>query len=607
MLIIWTGLGHPAEVNSFDPTYLDLLQMAQNKPNDAIDQLEKIDLADFSANQKAQHHYFKSIFYSYLDYPNKALETAEKGLSFVNKQEQPWLYHHLTLEKINAMTSMGKGLNGFNDAEKAMNWAQQNNHLQLYLNSLFVLSNLYIQIEDYYKALDLVQQGYEMAPEEGIEFIKADFSSQLSGIYISRNEFAIALPYLEEVYEHEKSKNNLLGMTVSLYELGRAHLALENHEQGIKYLHESIAISEQIQDKQGTAYANNELASHYIEKEEYPKAETLLLNSAEIFIQSENIYLLFDTYYQLSNLYIDMKQLDQAEAYIELARPLIASEQHKYGQISINRLEANLLAAKGQHDQAFDILKQTIKQQGELEAKQSAEKLHAIRAHYELEAKNRENELLSNKNELQEQEIDRKTQQNIWLFSLLIALLVITALFVYFIVKLRKQTKKLHYLANYDELTGLRNRNNTITVIRRELHNLSEHDNLFLVMVDLDHFKKINDRFGHVLGDKVLSYFGEVCMQLFKENTFVGRVGGEEFMICITGKSNQEVYDLIEQLRIKTKQMPEHITAPDLEVSISAGICQADENRNTFRTLHKCADEAMYQAKNTGRNRIVVS
>ncbi|MEZ5472246.1 MAG: diguanylate cyclase [Marinicella sp.] len=596
---------YTAEVNSFDPAYMDLLKLAQSEPNAALEQLESIDMSDFSANQKAQHFYFKSIFFSYLDYPNKGIKAAENGLNFVTKQEQPWLYHHLMLEKIHAMTNNGKGLNGFSDAEKALEWATANDDLQLKLNSLYVLSNLYIQIEDYYKALDLVQEGYELAPEEGIEFVKADFSSQLSGIYIYRNEFSIALPYLEEVYEHEKSQGNLLGMTVGLYELGRAYMVLENHELGIKYLQESLKISEQIQDLQGIAYANNELATHYIEKKEYSEAEALLLKSAEIFSQSGNVYLLFDTYYQLTNVYTESGDIESAEKYIALAKPLIANEGHQYGAIAIKRLEANLLAAKNHHDQAFIILKETIKQQNELDAKQSAEKLHAIRAHYELESKNKENELLTNKNVLQEQELDRKTQQNIWLVTLLVSLLVITALFIYFTIKLRTQTKKLHYLANYDELTGLRNRNNTITVIRKQVDNLSEQENLFLVMVDLDHFKNINDQFGHVLGDKVLSYFGELCMQLFSENTIVGRVGGEEFMICIRGKSKQEVNELVELLRVKTEKMSEHMSAPGLTVSISAGICQADEVRNSFRTLHKCADEAMYQAKNTGRNRIV--
>jgi diguanylate cyclase (GGDEF)-like protein len=594
-------------INTFDSHYFDLLRIAESDPHTALDRINKIDIHGLNPFQKAQHLYFKSIFYSHLDYPNKALSHVQNALKLIDKEQQPWLYHHLSLERVNAWNRMGQVLKGFEDAENALSWSIQNEFLQLQLNSLYTLSSLYIQIEDYYKALSLVQEGYELAPSTGLMFVKADFSSQLAAIYIYREEFEIALPFLEETYQHEKEKNNLLGMAIGLYELGRAHLVLGNDKTGIEFLQESIQLSEQINDHQGLAYANNELANYYIDQKQFSVAEKLLHESLQKFTDANNLFMLFDTYSQLTSLYTSTAQLDKAEAFIELARPLTKSEELPYGEIAVQRMEAKILAAKGNHSKAFEILEQTIHKQQSLESKQSTDKLHAIRAMYEIESQNRQNDLLLDQNLMQEQALAKEKQQKMWLLVLLILASIIITLFIFLLFKIKKQTQKLHYIANYDELTGLRNRNNTIRSIRSLIEQPLKGEQLFLIMVDLDHFKSINDEYGHALGDKVLSVFGEYCHEVFNEEDIVGRVGGEEFMICLIAKNKKAVQQLIEELRIKTSNMPNHVKAPGLKVSISAGICMADNEKNRFRVLHKCADQAMYQAKNAGRNQVVFS
>ena len=601
------SLAHASSINEFNPLYLDIIQHAENKPQEALKQLISINTEDFTNSQKAEHLFFQSIIYGYLDYPNKMLESAEKGLSLIDKNNQTWLYHFLTLSQVDAWDRNGIGLKGFGEVEAALDWSRQNDHLQLQLNGLFILSNLYIQIEDYYKALSIIQEAYQMAPEEGPFYVKADFSSQMAAIYVYRGEFEIALPFLVETYEYQKKKNNELGISIGLYELGRAYLVLNQTEKGIAMLEESIERSKNINDIQGIAYAQNELANQFLKIKAYDRAESLLLESIRIFNQSNNTYMLFDSNIQLSMLYAEIDNITLAEKYLEEAKQLIDPKLLPYSNISTQKQQAAILAAKDQYMEAYELLLKTIKEQQELEAKQSVDKLHQIRAMYELEANNAKNALLNNKNQLQRQELDRKKTQNIWLILMLILAVMFMIMIVFFMLKFKKQAIKLHNLANYDELTGLRNRSNTIKSIKGLLSSSDEAQDISLIMIDLDHFKSINDQFGHALGDKVLSTFGQYCKQVFGNDEIIGRVGGEEFLICLKGFNLDKVYALVENLRLKTASMHETIKAPGLQVSLSAGLCVSKNNSSTFHQLLKCADHAMYQAKHAGRNQIVTN
>jgi diguanylate cyclase (GGDEF)-like protein len=127
-----------------------------------------------------------------------------------------------------------------------------------------------------------------------------------------------------------------------------------------------------------------------------------------------------------------------------------------------------------------------------------------------------------------------------------------------------------------------------------------------LLMFDIDHFKKINDHYGHPVGDQILRALSEQCRANSRSVDVVCRYGGEEFVIFLP-ETNSEVAQIVaERLRHTVMETSFPTDAGPLKITISIGAAQANE-RDVLKTLIERADSALYAAKRTGRNRVVVS
>ncbi|XBJ49451.1 diguanylate cyclase [Shewanella sp. H8] len=168
---------------------------------------------------------------------------------------------------------------------------------------------------------------------------------------------------------------------------------------------------------------------------------------------------------------------------------------------------------------------------------------------------------------------------------------------------LSQQNDKLEELASKDPLTRLYNRRAFSTLVDKEISRAKRHDlSLTLVILDIDHFKRINDMFGHNVGDDILCHFAhELSANMRKEN-LICRWGGEEFVILIPEATSDSVFKYIDQMRNKISLMN---FAPVDRLTFSAGMATlgADES---FKEWFQRADRALYTAKGSGRNCIVV-
>ncbi len=557
-------------------------------------------------NQQAQLQLVLSQIYSNLDYPDKMLHHTELGLKKIDVQSEPWLFNFLTVTRIEALDRLDKGGSEIETLQSIIDWSTVNQQPELTALALIQISYLYIKIEDYKKALDAIQSAAKFAPDSGLFVKKSDVAYHMAAIYVHRNEFELALPYFEASYAEHKANQNFIGMSVDLFEMGRANLELMNNELGVLQLLQSIEVSTSIGDDQGIAYANAELAYHYINQQEYALAEKALSQAGQLFKQASNANRLFDIIIQSVRLNTELGDFQTAQSYLDEATALNQLHQIRYGQITIDKNKSSLLAAQGDYQGAYETYLQARQSEDTLESQLSAEKLHEVRARYEVESNALKNQLLAEQNQEQVTTIKFQTKLNtIMLISIgLLGLLLFLSLWLN--QKLKKQGLKLHELANFDELSGLKNRSNIVSSIRSELEKLNQDDQFSLVMIDLDHFKTINDTYGHALGDKVLQTFGSYCLTLNQHTNLIGRLGGEEFLIGFNGNEPGSVYQLIDELRIKTEKMPSVISAPGLKVSLSAGICYS-HGSHRFRDILKVADDVMYEAKRKGRNQIVTA
>ena len=167
----------------------------------------------------------------------------------------------------------------------------------------------------------------------------------------------------------------------------------------------------------------------------------------------------------------------------------------------------------------------------------------------------------------------------------------------------------LKYLTIHDHLTGLLNRRFLEEEAAKEIARADRYQSkLSFLMIDIDHFKKINDQFGHRTGDKALCTLADHLGKLIRESDYLARFGGEEFLLILPDTSSEKALSLAEKLRQYVAQMPIPRQGKEpITMTISIGVSTFPKNGKDWETLFKAADLALYRAKELGRNRVEVA
>lgn len=166
--------------------------------------------------------------------------------------------------------------------------------------------------------------------------------------------------------------------------------------------------------------------------------------------------------------------------------------------------------------------------------------------------------------------------------------------------------RELHARATTDDLTGLDNRRHFIARLHEETARLqrNEGERASVLMCDLDHFKRVNDTWGHAAGDQVLKHFAQLLRQALRKVDSAGRVGGEEFAVLLPGASAHDAFAFAERLRSHVEQNPAVFENEPIGITVSIGIAELDARTAQGDKALKHADRALYRAKSGGRNRI---
>jgi len=176
-------------------------------------------------------------------------------------------------------------------------------------------------------------------------------------------------------------------------------------------------------------------------------------------------------------------------------------------------------------------------------------------------------------------------------------------------LRLREKTQQLEYLAKTDFLTGLNNRGCFFELSAQAISMANRaSNNLVVAMLDIDHFKQVNDNYGHDIGDKVLKIFSELLTQSFRDYDIIGRIGGEEFALCLPNTDIESAYLACERFRQLIAQTDIAIqpdSTKQFSVTVSIGLTKSDGDFLSVDELLKQADHALYFAKSNGRNQVV--
>ena len=195
--------------------------------------------------------------------------------------------------------------------------------------------------------------------------------------------------------------------------------------------------------------------------------------------------------------------------------------------------------------------------------------------------------------------------------SLLVPLIVspsVTLLLFQTVNNLDSDLKRLRYLLKRDDLTQIFNKKYFIKRATEVFNSAKKNStyNFAILMADVDYFKKVNDTYGHLVGDDVLCKLAKICSLNVRENDLVARYGGEEFIILLSDVNLKKGLSIAERIREKVEQASFIHDNEAVKCTISIGISFIDDKILNIDELLRKADQALYDAKNNGRNCVVL-
>lgn len=171
----------------------------------------------------------------------------------------------------------------------------------------------------------------------------------------------------------------------------------------------------------------------------------------------------------------------------------------------------------------------------------------------------------------------------------------------------QQANKQLQELSRIDHLTGLYNRGYWESRLIQEFKRFDRYElSSSLIMLDIDHFKNVNDTYGHTVGDDVIRQVSKALKAQIRDLDIAGRYGGEEFGIILTGTNADGAKVFAERLRQTIEQMVVHTEGQLVKFTVSMGISQLNEEINGHRIWIEHADQALYRSKENGRNQVTI-
>jgi diguanylate cyclase (GGDEF)-like protein len=204
--------------------------------------------------------------------------------------------------------------------------------------------------------------------------------------------------------------------------------------------------------------------------------------------------------------------------------------------------------------------------------------------------------------------IELSKQAETWIFASTILVIVFELSIVMFIFShmITSRENKLKEMASIDPLTGVNNRRNFIQVAESLYGKKSQQKKAFsLLLMDIDHFKQVNDTHGHMVGDNALRLIADLLKTLIRPQDILARYGGEEFILLLPETNLETACELAESIRLAVESLEiPSINQKHINCTLSCGVSQGDQNLVGLDCIVKQADDALYCAKSQGRNRV---
>ena len=457
--------------------------------------------------------------------------------------------------------------------------------------SLEVLSYASYFIVDYISAMNYIIEFSKVVEEDGniSELIKT--YNVFISLYTRQGDYEEALNYLKKVEILAKNHQLKLEEVKNENNYGFFYNTTKSFEMAIPHLERAVELASTYRFYDLLTIIQGNLALSYLRTNQVEKSKMILdqvflalkpgssrFSRAEAYMYRGEIYAIEGDYLEAINQVKASKVISLKHGYIaELAEA--------------TRILSEIYVKTGDFEKAYFELKDYIEYSDILseDAKQGA--VAKLKAQYDMNKKNTETDLLKEQYAILEEQ-NRKIQEQANELERLNEVLA-------------RQNDDLHQSAIEDYLTGVYNRKYFTLKLREEFSIAKEHNrNLAAIIIDIDHFKKINDTYGHLVGDEIIKHISGICEESLDSDSIIGRFGGDEFMVLMIDADIDDAEEKANEFISSLAYEPLVIDKKPIPVTLSIGV--ADNRYLSPRTSDEMihiADQGLYLAKDLGRNR----
>ena len=504
--------------------------------------------------------------------PQKLIDSAKQGLIIAKKLG-------LEKEKADFLVFSGDGYFLECDYDQTLNCYYEALRIYEQLNDIDkcgkiskTIADVLYETNQYDKALEFYKKAYDLTQNLNDNLVMATIAHNIATIYAQENEDPVkALEYYFQALELFKELGAEQEIFITLANIGNAYNLLGEFSKALEYLNEALPIAQKMGDRRIDASILVRIAWSFLGKKDFQKA-------IEYYKKSNDI---------CKNDYPDIRQMNYrvlSDIYLEIQ----------------------------DYKNAYEYVIRTIKVRDSLYTVESEEKIAEIQTKYETEKKEQQIVLLEKDNTIAVMKIKRQKSLLLYLTSGIVLILA----FVFILSNLYRQkvktaaalavaNGKLEELSRTDPLTKLWNRRYMHEIVERERVRIKRAFEPFsFILMDIDHFKNVNDTYGHECGDYVLATMAVILRSAVRKQDVVGRWGGEEFLLFLPSTSLKGALTIAESIRKKIADYPFNYSSTNIAITATLGVSEYEETVSVEACV-KLADDALYEGKESGRNRVV--
>jgi diguanylate cyclase (GGDEF)-like protein len=590
-----------------DPTTERLHTLIARDATAALPQVQaQLDAAKRAAHPDAAR--LASLFaaqaqaYTVLELDGDARTAALAGMQLVPDPNNPIHLELLTIHAENVYDHTGIGA-----AIKSIDAARSQQAPDSIAESCLRITLGLLQFRQDHADLAIVNLMH--AYESGVAFGRLEqrmlAAAALSSVMRDMGDYAQALALNAEVIDWNSAQNATLSLSVSRFMRGTILAEQHDYAAAIDEYKKARDLSVSLKDAMGVAFTDLDICELQIDSGELKDARRRCDDAFRVFVSADAGDVAAQARAALAN--IDLQEGHAARALATLNDVLRngGANMPPRRVPPLFKLRSHANAALGKFANSYLDLNEYLQRQTAVDDARRVRQAATLRARFETNRQLERNAEL--KRELATSQ-ERQTQQKRWTEISIVTGAIVIGLLMIQIHSIRRHRRELAVFANQDSLTGLPNRRHTYELASAAMaHACTAHIPLTVAVIDLDHFKTINDRCGHAAGDQVLKDFSLASLESIRESDVLGRWGGEEFLLVMPGASLDTALIALERLRTLALAIKLPSTGDGLRVCLSAGLATVEPNCKSLDELIASADAALYHAKRDGRDRVRIA